>query len=80
MGAVHLGVVELQGDGEAIAQEAPAIAAPNEEGVVENTAVHAHGSVDLGVDDGRGADDHAVFRQIPVNAEKQHEPSNLCII
>ena len=41
-------------------EESLAVLAPNEKGIVENAAVHAHGSVKLRIHDGGGADDHAV--------------------
>lgn len=72
MGTVHLGVMELKGDGQGIPEELPAVSAPDHERVVEDAAVHAHGPVDLGVDDGGGADDHTGFRQIPVLAAFCH--------
>ena len=61
MGAVHLAVVELEGNGQGIPEQLSAITAPEQEGVVENTAVHANNTVELGVDYGGSADDHAVF-------------------
>ncbi len=45
MGSVHLGVVELEGDGEGGFEEAFPVFSPDHEGVVENAAVHADGSV-----------------------------------
>lgn len=60
MGAVHLGVVELEGDGERPPPEVPSVLAPDEEGVVVYAAVHAYCAVYLGLDEGGGADDHAV--------------------
>ena len=63
VGAVHLRVMELEGDGELIPQECFAVSSPKHKGVVEDTAVHADYPVDLRVHDGGGADDHAVFRR-----------------
>lgn len=36
------------------------IFAPDDKRVVENTAVHTDGTVNFGIHDGGGADDHAV--------------------
>ena len=66
MCAVHLGVVELERDGKIVPEQLLPVPAPDQKGIVENTAVHSYGTVDFGVDDGRGADDHAGFGQIPV--------------
>lgn len=60
VGTVHLGVVELEGDGECPLPEVPPVLAPDEEGVVVYAAVHAYCAVYLGLDEGGGADDHAV--------------------
>ena len=61
MSTIHLRVMELEGNGQCIAEELLAVAAPYDEWVVENTAVHAYGTVDLSIDNGGGADDHAGF-------------------
>ena len=68
MGAVHLRMVKLKGDGHAAAEELFPVPAPDEERIVVYAAVHAHRPVDLRVQDGRCADDHAVLRQVPVDA------------
>ena len=60
VGSVHLGVVELEGNGEEGPEEVAAVFAPYHEGVVEYAAVHAHGSVYLVPGEGGSADDHAV--------------------
>ena len=44
------------------------IFAPNDKRVVENTAVHADGTVNLGIHDGGGADDHAVGQVVVFTA------------
>ena len=41
-------------------ENAPVVPAPDEEGGVENAAVHADGTVKLGIHDGGGTDDHTV--------------------
>ena len=45
--AVHLGVVELEGDGERGLQPSFAITAPSQEGIVENAAVLVDDAVEL---------------------------------
>ena len=58
--AVHLGVVELERELQRRPEKSFLIFAPDDEWIVENAAVHADGTVDLGIHDGGGADDHAV--------------------
>ena len=60
MCAVHLGMMKLERHCELTAKKASAVPTPNQERIVENAAVHAHGPVELRIHDGRGADDHAV--------------------
>jgi len=60
VGAVHLGVVELERNGQSRFQEAFAVAAPDDEGVVEDAAVHADGAVNIILRQGRCADYHTV--------------------
>ena len=60
MRAVHLRVMELERELQHRFEESLAVLAPNEKGIVENAAVHAHGPVELGIHNGGGADDHAV--------------------
>ena len=47
VGAVHLGVVELEGEGEGGLEPVAAVFSPYQEGVVENTTVHAYRAVYL---------------------------------
>ena len=68
MGAVHLGVVELERQLQRCLKMPPVIFAPDEKRIVENAAVHAHGAVDLGVRKGRGADDHAIGQVVVFTA------------
>ena len=44
------------------------IFAPDDKRVVENTAVHADGTVNLGIHDGVGADDHAIGQVVVFTA------------
>ena len=69
--AVHLRVVELEGDGQHRFQELPAVASPDEKGIVEDAAVHAHRAVNIRVHDGARADDHALG-QVVVGAGFGH--------
>ena len=73
MGAVHLGVVELERDRKRSLQPTAPVFAPNHERIVEYPAVHAHGTIDLVLRKGRSADDHAV-RQIVVRIRFSHLP------
>ena len=74
VGTVHLGVVELEGDGKIVSEQLLLIPAPDQKRIVENPAVHTHGAVDLGIHDGGGADDHAALGQIPVLAAVRNLP------
>lgn len=60
VGTVHLGVMELERQLQRRFENAPVVPAPDEEGGVENAAVHADGTVKLGIHDGGGTDDHTV--------------------
>jgi len=60
MRAVHLRVVELEGHCQPRADELPTPASPYHEGIVEDAAVHPHGTVDIVSRQRRCADDHAV--------------------
>ena len=55
--AVHLGMVKLEGDGQGRLQPTFAIAAPSQEGIVEDSAVLVDDAVELRACDGRGAHD-----------------------
>ena len=60
MCAVHLGVVKLEREFQRRPEKTFLIFAPDEEWIVENAAVHADGTVKLGIHDGGGTDDHTV--------------------
>lgn len=60
VGTVHLGVMELERQLQRRFENAPVVPALDEEGGVENAAVHADGTVKLGIHDGGGTDDHTV--------------------
>ena len=79
MGAVHLGVVELKRELQGGSEESLVISAPDEERVMKNTAVHAHGPVDLRLHDGGGADDH-VLREVVVPAALRRLPRQAQVI
>ena len=53
-------MVELKGQFERRLEKPLVIFAPDDKGIIENTAVHADGTVYLCIDDRRGADHHAV--------------------
>ena len=65
MTAVHLGVVELEGDGEGGAEEAATVFPPNEEGVVVATGILVHDAVEFRLRQCRRAHNHAVFQRGP---------------
>ena len=67
MCAVHLGVVELEGDGESCLEEAALVLPPNEEGIVEDATIHADCTIDVILRQSRSADDHVV-RQVVIGA------------
>lgn len=67
MRPVHLRVMELERNGERRFQKSAVISAPDDEGVIEYSAVHPDRAVKLRVDNGRGADHHAL-RQVVVLA------------
>lgn len=71
MGTVHLGVVELERDGERGLEQAAYVPAPDEERVAEDAAVHADCAVNLVSRQRRGTDNHAV-RQVVVGAGLCH--------
>ena len=73
MGAVHLRMMELERDGERRPEQPPPVSAPDHERIVENTAVHAHRTVDLILRQSGGADHHAVC-QVVVLARFGHLP------
>ena len=68
MGAVHLRVMELEGNRQIIPEPFLFVSAPDDKGIIENAAVHPDGSVNLRIDNRRRAYDHAVLRQVPVPA------------
>lgn len=68
MCTVHLRVVELERKGKGGFQPRAFVLAPNDEGIVEDAAIHANGAVYLVMGKSRGAYDHAFFREIVVNA------------
>ena len=57
---IHLGVVELEGDLEGRLEEAAFVAGPNEEGIVEDAAIHADCAVDVVLHQSRSAYHHQV--------------------
>ena len=64
--SVHLSVVELEGYGQIVSEKFLSVPAPDDEGIIEYAAVHAHSAVDFGVNYCGCADDHGVFRQVTV--------------
>ena len=61
--AIHLGVVELEGDGERRLQPAFAVAAPGQEGIVEDAAILVGDAVEFCARDSRCADNHGFIVQ-----------------
>ena len=79
MGAVHLGVVELERDTERCPEKSAAVSAPYQKWVVEDAAVHADCAVDLALSQGGGADDHA-FGKIMIGARLGDLPCKAQIV
>ena len=63
-GAVHLGVVELEGQGQPGPEPFPAVAAPDQEGIVVDAGVDVHRAVDPMAGQSRSADHHIVIPQL----------------
>ena len=55
MGTIHLGMMELKGDGQLVAEPFLSVTSPDEERIVEDATVHANGSVYLRINNGRRA-------------------------
>ena len=64
--SVHLGVVELKGDGQIISEQLLSVPAPDDEWIIEYAAVHAHSAVNFGVNYCGCAYHHAVCRKVNV--------------
>ena len=60
MCTIHLGMVKLKGHDQRPFPQTPSVFAPNQKGIIEYAAVHAHGSVYLVPGEGGSAYDHAV--------------------
>ena len=67
MGSIHLCVVELEGDRKFIPKPSLSVSSPYHKRVIENPAIHANGSVNLCVYNGRCANNHTFVRQVPVS-------------
>ena len=80
MGAVHLGVMELERNRQQIPKQLLSVPAPDHEGVIENTAVHAHRTIDLRIYNGGCTDHHTCFGQISVLTGLRYLPSILQVI
>ena len=61
--AVHLHVVELEGDRQQRLDPAFAVLAPHHHGIQELVGVLVHHAVELGLDHGRGADNHVAVEK-----------------
>ena len=59
--AVHLRVVELERERQVIPEPFLFVPAPDNKGIIENTAVHTNSSVNFRIYDSGRADDHTVF-------------------
>lgn len=67
VGAVHLGMMELEGDCKSGLEKTPFILAPDGKRVIEDATVHAHCAVNVILGQGRGPYSHTV-RQVVVLA------------
>lgn len=79
MGTVHLRVVELKRHAERRPEQPSAVLAPNQEGVVEYAAVHAHCAVNVVLRECRSANDHTVG-QVVVRTRVRHLPRETHIV
>jgi hypothetical protein len=61
-------MVELEGDGQFISEAPLSVSSPNHERIIENATVHTYRAVNLGIDNGRSADNHTFARQVSVLA------------
>ena len=77
---VHLCVVELEGDGQLVAEPFLPVSSPDEERIVEDAAVHAYGSVYFRINYSRRAYHHAVIGQVSVLTRCCHLCSMLQIL
>ena len=68
MSTVHLSVVELERYGEFISKPSLSVSSPNHKGIIENPAIHANSPVNLGIYNGRCANNHTFIRQVLVCA------------
>ena len=76
MGAVHLGVVELERDRQSPFPQMPSVSAPDHKRVVEYSAVHSDCTVNVILDQSGCADDHTVG-DVVVPAAFRHLPGQL---
>ena len=60
MCAIHLRVMELEGNSEYCLEEASFVLSPNEEGIVEDATIHADCAINFVLRQSRSADDHTV--------------------
>ena len=67
MRTVHLGVVELKGDCQICLEPASVVASPDYKWVVEDAAIHSYGSVNIVLNQCRGAYHH-IIRNVMVLA------------
>ena len=68
MGTIHLRMVKLERYGQLVPKPLFSVFAPDDERIIEHAAIHADSPVDFGIDNGRGADNHAISRQVVVPA------------
>ena len=64
MAAVHLGVMELKGDGEPGFPEPFPVFSPNQKRIVVKTGVDIHCAVDVALGKGGGSDNHGLPAEI----------------
>ena len=67
VGTVHLGVMKLEGNRQTVTEPFPSVLSPKQEWIVINAAVHTHNAIQLCIHNGRGSDNHSIFRQISVS-------------
>ena len=70
---IHLGVVELEGNLESRLEEEALVPSPNEEGIVEDAAIHSYRPIYVVLHQSRSANNHTVG-QVVISATLSHLP------
>ena len=57
-------MVELEGYREFVSEPSLSVSSPYHKGIIENTTIHAHGSVNLSIYNGRCANNHTFILEL----------------